>query len=95
VFLRGVDSEVHDAGQEIVVRGKEAIAGRSAVDMAILKGWKRIDVHGGTEEMLRTVAIEAQERGLGVSVDGREMTEAMIESYHEAYDREIKQSPKR
>jgi DNA-binding CsgD family transcriptional regulator len=30
--------------------------------------------------MLRTVAVEAQERGLGVCIGGRDMTEAMFES---------------
>jgi AAA domain/Relaxase/Mobilisation nuclease domain len=94
VLLRGVDCEVHDAGKEIIVRGEEAIAARSAVELAILKGWKRLDMDGGTDAMLRTLAVEAHEFQLGIHVQGDELTDAVVQSYREAQEQAVRQSIK-
>ena len=95
VLLRNVDSKIHDEGSKIVVHGEEAIAARSAVQLAQLKGWSSINVDGGAEGVLRAVAVEAHDCGIAVRVDGRELTDAAVQSYRETQEQEIGQTLKR
>jgi hypothetical protein len=95
VLLRNVDSKIHDEGSKIVVLGEEAIAARSAVQLAQLKGWSSINVDGGAKAVLRAVAVEAYDRGIAVRVDGRELTDAVVQSYRETQEQAIGQAMKR
>jgi hypothetical protein len=95
VLLRSVDSRIEDDGSKITVQGEEMIAARSAVHLVKIKGWGKINVDGGSEAMLRAVALEAHDQGITVRVNGRELTDEIVRSYQEEHEQSIQKTQKR